>query len=202
MTCPKANPVNCTSQRRPLTVSGQKRLRSLTGIGRFTTLAALAFCLTGCASPDGGRDVCGIRNSRYVPGLVNVAVNSKPSEADLLCLKAAGLTNLVCFIRPHYKHIPEGMTLHQHPISFLMQVFGGKRMDRAYAAALAEVTPGTDLFCRHGANRSGAAYVALLMRSGLSKADAIALANRYGYGSSFWGTKDWVNKLPENKSKQ
>lgn len=186
--------MNFTSSLRPLTSFGQRPSRSLTGIVRFTTLAALTL-LAGCVSPDGGRAVCNIQNSRFVPGMINVAVNSKPSEADLICLKAAGFTDLICFIRPHYKHIPEGMTLHQHPISFLMQVFGGKRMDRIYAAALAEVGPNTDIFCQHGANRSGAFYYKLLRLQGFTHEEAIVLANRYGYGTSFWGTKRWVRNL-------
>lgn len=150
--------------------------------------------LAGCASPDGGRDVWGIRNSRWVSRRDAIAVSAQPSFADFAGLQSRGVSNVICF-NHRSEVVPAGMTVHCHYISTLRQIFGGRAMADQYASALAEVTPGTIAHCTHGANRSGAFYIALIMRDGVPKAEAIALANRYDYGTSFWGTKAWVRKL-------
>lgn len=149
--------------------------------------------LAGCASPDGGRDVWGIRNSRWVSRRDAIAVSAQPSFEDFAGLQSRGVSNVICF--NHRSEVVPGMTVHCYYISTLRQIFGGQAMADQYAAALAEVTPGTIVHCTHGANRSGAFYIALLMRDGMPKDEAIALANRYGYASSFPGTKRWVRNL-------
>ena len=160
------------------------------------TLSILALCLlTGCASPDGGRDVAGIRNSRWVDKAAMVAVSSEPNWQQLLTLQSVGFTNVICF--DHRKFVvPLEMKVHCFYISTWRQIVGGKKLDKAFEDALAVMGPNTLVFCRHGANRSGTFYIVLLMRQGFTKEQAIAMADVYDWDSSFCGLKSYVRRLP------
>lgn len=147
----------------------------------------LCFALAGCASPDGGRDVAGLRNSRWVDKSKSIGVSAQPKLYEFLNLPYS-ISNIICFNHRSEK-LPSRMvaTVHCHYISTWRQIFGGPKLKAIFEQAMSEVTPGTLIHCTHGANRSGDMYIRLLMAQGTSKADAIVMANKYGWKTSFHG---------------
>ncbi len=145
----------------------------------------LLLCVTGCASPNGGRDVQGIRNSRWVVK-DSIGVSAQPSMDEFSACFVYGISNVICFNHRSEK-LPSGMVSHCHYISTWRQIVGGPKLKAIFEQAMSEVKPGTLIHCTHGANRSGDFYIRLLIAHGMSKDDAIALADKYGWQSSFHG---------------
>lgn len=150
------------------------------------------FALAGCVSPDGGRDVCGIRNSRYISNVDNIGVGAQPSMDDFTALRAYGISNIVCYNHKSEKS-SAGITVHCFYISTWRQIVGGHKLQSLFVDSIDQITPGTFIHCSHGANRSGSMYIIMMQHYGYPKDQAIALANRYGWNTSFIGLKKFVN---------
>lgn len=159
----------------------------------FKVISGLSICvaLTGCASPDGGRGVCGIRNSRYISQADNIGVGAQPSMDDFTALLAYGITNVVCYNHKSEK-VPEGMTVHCFYISTWRQIAGGPKLQALFVDSIDCITPGTFIHCTHGANRSGSMYIIMMEHYGYPRGQAIALADKYGWNTSFRGLKKFV----------
>lgn len=162
-------------------------------LGIFKPLLLLILlCLCGCAHD---RMIRGCPNLYCVDSYRNIIRCGQPTPEGFAFLARMGITNDVKLDTEgegsDVAAKANGMRVVYCPISTWQQIFGPVTPQLNIAAS--NIVPNTVVHCRRGQNRTGSVVMRYRVeKCGWTKAQALAEALSYGWGSSFWALKsDW-----------